>query len=550
MATWIPNQPVFFGELNSSCTCDDDIPAQIVDNTDDTQFQFNIEPCDDAENLIIDEDFNDTSAWTFGTNWAMAYNQVCLTDGVTTTTEFISDDVFEDGKYYKIIIVVDSIADGSIGVRFDDGGNAPVELGTITTTGTYTFYGFAESSFPFPINSYISIYNLDENVSACLSSLQAYQIETNFKFAIYDANTNSYQAEISYVDTPSYFSFVDDSLTVTVDWSALGLSNKCYYICLLDPCTNYNGQNTPISITNPNFTGNANGWTLGASWSYGTNSVDWTGFVIPENNRLSQEIFPSYSYFANVTIVVTAITGTVEVYFGTASVGTISSVGTHTFSGTPFGGFDLILEPSAIGGGTIDSITWNAPAFYEYHCDSQSNTFKLSDYTNNCTILINACNNEDGLGFNFSNSGFSPRIRLNAKLNQSKYSSERTIYEDSAGTKKNVFYKRRKGKNLCIDLQPEYIHDFLSLALGFDNFYLDGVAYVVDDDEYLVEYSDASDNLGKVKILVSEKTQNVVNVNCSDVENVCNLEENILLQADDLSQNILLTNGETITING
>jgi hypothetical protein len=544
MATWIENQPVFFGTLTDACSCDADAGAQLVDNTDDTQFQFRLEPCQAAENLIVDTDLNDPTDWTFGGNWSMAYNQVCLTAaGDNTWRYLIGEDVFEDGKYYQVKVVVDSIADGYITIRIGS-----TTLGTIDTAGTYYFYGIATDELG---EGRLLISNIDnQDVSVCISELAAYEILTDFKFAIYLASNNSYQTEISYANNPTYFEFVNDSVTITIDWSALGLSNNCYYICLLDPCTNYNGQNTPITITNPNFTGNANGWSLGASWVYNSNDVDWNGFIIPENNRLIQTIFPTYSYFATITIEVTAIVGTITVYFGATLMGSISTAGSHSFSGTPYGGYDLMLEPSVIGSGTITSITWNAPAFYEYHCDLQSNSFKLGDYSSNCTKLINACNNEDGLGFIFNGSGFSPRIRLESKLKQAKYANERSVYEDSLGTKKNVYYRRRKSKYLCIDLQPEYVHDFLSLALGFDNFYIDGVAYFVDDEEYSVDYSDASDNLGSVKILVSEKTQNVINVNCSDTENVCNLDGDFLLQADNLSGYITLTDGGRISING
>lgn len=542
MSTWIPNQPVYFGELNNDCSCDADAVAQLVDNTDSTQFQFSLEPCPNAQSVIEDTIFNDPAEWTLGDNWSISYNQLCLESGNLTGQEVVGQNVFVLGGYYQVNITVDSISDGSISVYIEG-----TLLGEIDTAGEYTFYGFASDLQISPSGLYrLLISNNDIDVSACISEITAYQIYNQFKFVVYDANNNSYQAQISYANNPDYFSFVEDSLTVTIDWGELGVSNGCYYVCLLDPCTNTNGQNIPISITNPNFTGNANGWTLGANWSYGANAVSY----IAGAGSLSQTIFPTYSVFNRVTIEVTAITGDLNVYFGSVLMGTIQGIGTHIFNGTPYGGLDITLTPSAGGTGTVDSVTWNAPAFYEYTCDLQSNTFKLADYEDNCTMIINACNNEDGLGFIFNGSGFSPRLRLHAKLKQSAYASERNIYEDSLGTKRNVYYKRRKSKYLCIDLQPEYIHDFLSLAVGFDNLYIDGTSYFVEDEEYSVEYSDASDNLGKVKILVSEKTQKTTNINCSDVQNVCNLPPDYLLQADDSSQYITLTNGELILING
>jgi hypothetical protein len=103
---------------------------------------------------------------------------------------------------------------------------------------------------------------------------------------------------------------------------------------------------------------------------------------------------------------------------------------------------------------------------------------------------------------------------------------------------------------LCIDLQPEYVHDFLRLLLGFDNVYINLEPYFVEDDEYSVEYDDSQDNLGKVKIAVSKTTQNIKNINCSDTENVCTLPPDYLLQANDLAFRIVQTDGYGILING
>lgn len=545
MSTWIPNQPVIFDQETDNCSCDIESGAQLVDNTDTSQFQFEIAPCLDAESLIEDTDFNDPAEWTLGGNWSMAYNQLCKTELSATPSDLyryaVGQDVFEDGKYYKVTVTVDSISGGELNVFIGS-----TLLGTITTAGTFDLYGFATAE----LGEYRLILRADNEASMCLSNVQAYEIYNQFKFAFYTANDNSYQAIISYENTPSYFTFAKNTLTVTVNWGELGLSDNCYYICLLDPCVNTNGQNIPITITNPNFTGGTTGWNLGVGWSYGTNDIDWVGFINPDANELTQEIFPTYSAFVNVTIVVTAISGDLDVYFGTTLMGQIQGTGTHYYSGTPFGGKNLRLVPSIIGSGTIDSITWNAPAFYEYTCDQRSNTFKVGDYSDECTLLVNACNNEDGLGFVFEDSGFSPRLRLEAKMKTPRYPSERSVYEDSLGEKRNTYFKRRKAKYFCTDLQPEYIHDFLSLLMGFDNFYIDGTAYAVEDDEYTVEESESLDNLAKVKILVSERIQNTVNINCSSNQNICNLGENVLLQSDDLTQYITLTDGQHILING
>lgn len=524
MVILIPNQPATFGQEANSCSCDSESTPQLVDNTDTTQFQFELTPCGGAENIITDPDFNDPGEWDLEGNWSIAYNQLCITSDGIINSNASTGLIFDNDGYYEVTIVVDSITDGSIAVVFNDGFDV-VELGTISVAGTYTFYGVAIGGPPTLFKAYLSVYNVDLDVNCCISSLTAFQILADLKFVIKDAVNNDYKAQISYQNTPDYFTIVKNTITVTIDWAELGVSNGCYYVCLLDPCVNTNGQNYPIVITNPNFTGNANGWTFGGEWTYNSNAIDWSIPVTipPLLSPLSQTIFPTYSQFNDVEIIVTAISGTLKVYFGNTLVETITTIGTHLVSGIPTDSLDLILIPT--GTGTLTSVNWTASDFNDYVCDSSSNTFKLGSYADECTLLINVCNDNDGLGFVFDGSGFSPRVRLESKLKQPKYPSERSIYEDSAGDKSVTYYKRRKAKLFCFDLQPEYIHDFLSLLVGIDNVYIDDTLYFVEDEEYVADYNEANDSLGSVKLLVSERVQNVVNTNCSSVQSSCNLNE-------------------------
>lgn len=545
MSTYIQNQPVFFGDP-TECTSDELQFKQLVDNTDSTQFQFEIEPCATSVQLMPDPQFSDPENYVLPDNWSIVDGVLCLSgltvEGSTVTTGTSGTtilSVFTLGGYYQVNVTVDSI---SLGGEIEIWIGADV-IGTINSPGSYTFYGFATNQFA--IYGYpLAIVSTVEGTNVCISEITSYEILTNFMFPIYELD-GTQAALITYEDDPDYFSFVDNTLTVTINWAELELSNNCYYICLLDPCTNTNGQNYPAVIENCEFTGSATGWTLSGDATYTANTITSTAgaFGIVEQAN----VFDSYSVNYFVEVVITAITGTVEVYFGTNLAQTISSTGTHLVSGVTIGNFTLKIQ-SLIGSSM--TLTSACPKRVESHtCNMQSNNFKVADFSSDCTILINACNNENGLGFNFSNSGFTPRIRLEAKLKQAKYTQERSIQEDSLGKKGVNYFSGRKSKNLAIDLQPEYVHDFLRLLGGFDNVYLDGDLYFVDDDEYSVDYGD-QDNIGKVNILVSPRTQNVKNINCSSSENVCNLGENILLQADDLTQNILLTTGETISING
>lgn len=542
MATWIPNQPVFFGE-SSICNGDEITINQIVDNKDTTQFQFELDPCISAQQLMPDPNFADSTSYTLARDWVITGGTMCASGD--TVAASIASSVFQmtSTSYYMITITVTSISVG--GSFYVDLGAGTI--GYLTGTGTFTFYGFPNNFFG---NTGVNIYPAIAGSDICISSITSYEILTNFIFPIY-TNEGTYVTEISYSANPTYFTFVDDTVTVTLDWSEVGLSNNCYYLCLLDPCINSNGQNYPAVITNGTFTGSATGWTLGSDWVYSANTVLATlgGGVKSSHQMYQLNVFNSFSTTYCVTIQITAGTGSVDVLFGTAIVATISGVGTHTVTGFCTSTFTLLLEINS-GTSTITTIRACDVLPANYVCNSQSNNFSLADYSANCTKIINACNNENGLGFNFNNSGFTPRIRLEAKLKQAKYSQERTIFEDSLGKKGVVYFNARKTKDLAIDLQPEYVHDFLRLLGGFDNFYIDGELYFVEDDEYSVEYSDASDELGKVKIAVSKRTQDVKNINCSDAQNVCTLPPDYLLRADNLAFRIVQTDGFGILING
>ncbi len=546
MATWIPNQPVFFGTTDT-CTNDEITIEQLVDNTDTTQFQFNIEPCISAQQLVPDPNFADTSDWDLGRNWTQTGGQICCAGSSVASDITSSIYEFTNGGYYVITIVVDSISVG--GSFYVDLGSQT--LGYLTAIGTYTFYGFPNNFFG---DTALHIYPAIDDSEICIDNITSYEILTNFIFAIYNSS-NTYVTGISYSSNPTYFTFVDDTVTVTIDWATLGLSNNCYHICMLDPCENTGGQNYPAVIENSTMTWDGvdtPNWTLSIAWGSAATYVygNYPGALFA-NTFYQDNIFNSFTTTYSIYITVTGGSAIdLDVYFGTNLVGNITSIGSHTITGIPAGSFRLTV---AIEGGInvlVDSIRPLAVTSANYICNQTSNSFSVGDYSEGCTKLINACNNENGLGFNFNNSGFTPRIRLEAKLKQAKYPQERNIYEDSLGKKGVVFFNGKKTKSLAIDLQPEYVHDFMRLMGGFDNFYIDGVLYFVEDDEYSVEYSDVSDDLGKVRITVSERTQNVKNINCSDTQNVCNLGVDYLLQGDDLAHRVVQSDGYGILING
>lgn len=539
MANYIENQPVFLGTTDTCSNDVDFIYNQLVDVTDTTQFQLSIAPCISAEQLIVNPNFETDSDWGTGDNVGIADDLLCFTGDTiagTSGSYANSTSVFDDGKYYQVNITVDSIV-GEFEVYLES-----QLLGTFNSIGTHTFYGMSDFLLS---TGYLVICPLTDGATACISNVTSFELLTNFIVPIYDSN-GTYVTKISYTANPTYFTFAKDTVTISVDWSELDITSGCHYFCVLDPCENTNGQNYPASITNGSFTGSASGWSLGLDWSYSANTVVGTYGM---SNALSQlNVFSSYSNSYSITVEITAGTSIdLDVYFGETLVDTLTTIGIHTVTGIPYGNGTLSFVMQGGSNITITNVVAVEVTEDNYTCNFTSNMFKIADYSNDCTLLVNACNNEDGLGFVFDGSGFSPRIRLNAKLKEPKYNNERFTYTDSKGKKQVYWFKGRKQKYFCTDLEPEYVLDYLWSLFGYDNLYIDDELYIVDDDEFNPTYS--FDNVGSVKFLVSKKEQNVINANCSSEENNCVISENYLLQAYNNSEFVTLTDGSYILIN-
>lgn len=528
---WIKNQPVFFGQQDD-CKKENRNFLQIVDNTDKTQFQLTCEPCISAQQLIPSPDFSNIDGWGWAPGSGGWVNAGSLCGGSASGIA-IANYYFESG-YYKIILTIESISPlTTLNVNFDS-----ALVAQIKTVGTFEIFAFSGNG-----DRQLSL-SISGSGTVCLSYTAAYEVLTNLIVPIYDKN-GLFKTSISYNTTPDYFVFSQNSVTVTIDWGELGLSNDCFYMCLLDPCVNHLGQNYPANIRDGGFDSPlANNWNAEGGASQVGSTVTFSG----ASSINQTNVFNSFNATISIVVNVTAISGNLFVKYGDNTISTISTIGNHTISGIPSSNFSLKLYMSS-GSCTISGIQPVVIASSDYVCDSTSKLMRLGDYTNDCTLLINMCNNENGLGFIFENSGFTPRIRLKAKLKKPTWKTERSIFDDSRGKRFNYYGSNRKQFILAIDLQPEYIHDFLAQGLIVDNFYINNIPYHIDDDEYNIEYSDIYDFIGQVKITVGEQIQNIKNTNCSANENYCTLPPNYELLADG-SGYAVQADGSKIIING
>jgi len=533
MPEFIDNQPVVFNVVEDDCLCDTLRATQLVSQGDITQFQIGLEPCGLAQDLISNGSFESgLTDWVVGDGWASVDNEACHSGNAPGS---ISQSILTTNKYYQVVFTVVEASGLAAFVSIGNSSFSIIDIGT----GTFVFSGFA---FTSDLSFFAS-----GQTELCIDNVSVFEIDLHYifgvcnkdglilsKFNLLDSLTPGSGSNLPFINDAK-FNLTDGKLTVFVDWTDLGISNGCRNIFILDPCINQNGQN---GVFNGDFSID-DGWQAadvaggafiisGSKGTYaGTGAASESTFTNDETQVLSglqYRVTYTISNIANtdISIVLGTNSGTVRNSNGTF-IDVITSNGSD---------FKIFADSTAAGTVQIDDILMELVNDSDIVKDDISNDFELGVF--DCTLLINGCNDTDQFGFEFDQSNFSPTVRLYAKKVRSQYEADRSTERNSFARFTNVFYQRTKTSQLIIDTQPEYIHDFLSLLLGFDHFYIDGVEYFVpEDEEYVVNYDGEQDTRGSVQFAVTIKEDLVRNVKCEAEGAGCTLPPNFLLNEDD-----------------
>jgi hypothetical protein len=129
-----------------------------------------------------------------------------------------------------------------------------------------------------------------------------------------------------------------------------------------------------------------------------------------------------------------------------------------------------------------------------------------------CTKLLTWSNNDTAFGFDFTED-FTQSLRVNSKMWQPSYKKTKEVFEDSQGNLSILRSSTKKVELLTVSEMPQYLHDALAIGVEHDNFSIDGIPYVVEDEEYTPSWRKSS-QLAPVEISVIKKTQSLVNENC------------------------------------
>jgi len=147
-----------------------------------------------------------------------------------------------------------------------------------------------------------------------------------------------------------------------------------------------------------------------------------------------------------------------------------------------------------------------------------TNFFNIIPSTNECTVALSGCYPASQFGWP---EDFNPLVRVTGRLAQPQYAGEIIRSRDSFGYTKISYSDRIKTMQLKVNLVPEYILDFISVWVSFENMYINGQSYRISEDSFPeVIYPDATD-LGQLDITVERVRQDVLRKTCNEAIAPC-----------------------------
>lgn len=501
MAEIIPNQPIIFNE-DSDCWLEDSGLKVLAEYGDITQFQMALSPCGADVNVIQDGNFPNAKYWTLGVDWTISGGQLCHGVGLFgTTTQFAPAN---DGVLVRMTFDLDVAIGTGVLITY---GNY---IESFLTSGSYTRWIVADSATTFSVSA-------SGSTSVCLSNLQIMTVNTDFLVDIIDSDGNTVES----LDTSDgYFNFEDGYFTCSIDWETLAIPSGCYYLSVVDPCPCSQRGIIPLDFVTGLFN-----WSLASSWTIVGGAATYNGSSTGQA-ILNHVVCNGTEYEVTYRVANMSVNEEFNIRLGSANGTTRTSDGIYTDTITSIGTSFILIGNSTSGTQTFD--VTNITIVATEPTSISSNTIKLQEDFSCKTIALALCNDSDGLGFGFANTGFRPLMRIPASLNRSSYPMERLGYEYSTGRKATYYARVRKALELGFDGKV-FMHDFASLFGAADHFYIDDVEYYVEDDEYpSISWLDGDDS-GGVTIQVSVKEQLVENKRLSSASVGCDVGGSQLL---------------------
>jgi hypothetical protein len=306
-------------------------------------------------NLVSNYDFQAGAAnWTYSSGFTWTSATHLMTKSNSGSTETLSQTIdCVAGAVYEVIWTLGSYA-GSGNVTLSIGGGTGV---TRAANGTFTetiTAGSSNKTFLISFASTITAATVDlVYVRRLLNFTPYYDTGTGMDLTPWHGGAVS-------TDTKHLLNFGAWANVAAGCPSVLMLCDflGCYpKIVSNSGSVQTLGQNDHVS--NGTFTGNANGWTLGAGWSYNSNAVDKGAGAGTLSQTTATAPISGRTYYITYTITNYSVTGLLTIGFGGATTSrTISANGTYTDKVTASASSgDLTFSTVDAARWTIDSIS-------------------------------------------------------------------------------------------------------------------------------------------------------------------------------------------------
>lgn len=506
--TSIPNQPLIFNEsdqLLESCGCGDNEFEQLVDFTDQLSFQVRSSPCQDSiRGGLITLQY-----------WAEEGQYIIAT---TPTSLGFYSRVFYPQQPDKIVVVNIVVAEisGTLNVSVSNGGTQ-----SITVAGTYSLVfntDFLETNNYFSVTISGSTFVGSFNVTGVTT--MPHDMYVN----LVDANT------LAYVDTIAPILTVSGD-TVTANFELPELE-ECgqFRLAISDYCANPCGQSYVFNgLFAPSNSG-IPGWTSNPL----TGTTDWTidtnlaSVELAENDASALESVTELCAGVEYTIAiqVDAIQNArIRIYVnGVIQAGSIAATGLQTLTFTPASSGALWIVANQItstpSNVEISRVTIGV-ANQDATMSQYSHILSVGNYSGCEYFKIEGCNGEGQFGFDFGDSSFFPTIRLQGRKLRPQYQTDVDTFRYASGSWITPYADIQKKWTFAFSQLPEYVLDFLSVAVYFDNLYINGQLYFPLDGEFPeVAYNDAND-LGELRIDLALKDNKVRKTRCIGTDAEC-----------------------------
>ena len=529
----IPNQPIIFrdqSEFLNSCECGNNDYKQLVDFGDQLSFQLESNPCQES---------------VFG---GSAVISGWVQEGSSIVSNTASGGSFYGQQYFpqqphqivRVRITVQSIT-GSLNISISGG-----ETYTLTVAGSYTL--FFNTNFLLSNNTFsITIQGATFVGAFVLNDVTT--LPSDFYLNIVDAETLDFVAAVDPIITLG-------ANTVTANFELPeGLDAGCYRFGISDYCDNDCGQHfifNGLFATSPSgivgWTSNPVDGTTDWDINQGEVSIDMTTGDLTDLTSVTQ-LCAGIEYI--VTVEVESINNA-RVRFRVGAElqgGQINAAGTQslTFTPTVSGAFAIVAQQIT---GTPSEITITRVSIQVAAEDAELSTYSdvmdIGSYTGCEYFRLEACNGEGQLGFEFEGTSFFPGIRLHGRKLRPQYTTDVDTFRYASGRWEVPYADRQKRWTFAFAQLPEYVTDFLSVLVYFDNLYVNGQLYFPLDGEFPdIEYNDAND-FGNLELELTLKDSKVRKTRCIGTDAEC-----LPTIIDGLSGDFILTEqGEVVESEG